>query len=79
MKLCGSKVTQQINVHNTTRLTENNYFLPIVIFFFALKSFSYLGCKIWEDILKILKYLGYLRVFQFELRNILLENQLDKL
>ena len=54
------------------------------IFFFRvnsrhyLKSLSYLGCKIWEELPRNLKDQSYLGAFQNELRDNLLKRQFEK-
>ena len=49
-------------IHNhSTRFSETNYYFPRVNDFYGSKSLSYLGCKVWEEITKILKEQNYLK------------------
>ena len=66
-------------VHNhLTRYSETNYFLPRVDSLYGLKSLSFLGCKLWEELPINLKKQRYLGAFQSGLRNDLLKSQSEK-
>ena len=59
-----SYFTNLNKIHNNlTRFPETKYFFPRVNSLHGLKSLSYLGCKLWEELPKNFKDQRYLGEF----------------
>ena len=66
-------------MHNhLTRFAETNYFFPRVNSLFGLKTLSYLGSKLWEELPRNLIDQSYLGAFQYGMRENLLKRQSEK-
>ena len=59
------------------RISNNNFF-PRVNSLFGLKTLSYLGCKLWEELPRNLIDQSYVGAFQYGMRENLLKRQSEK-